>query len=164
MLSHLAGRTRPCPRGKRQKRVSSRTGGIVPEPHQYTSMEHLPPSLEAQQDQIQQCMAQLGLRTMTVSSRKSVPGMRNGSSAEEILDNIQGLDEVQGWTQGYNGDKTQLGAQAEDTQCVHSAQGRGCSLSGCAGGRQLSPCPGAAKGAEREPRLHFGICCLGPGG
>lgn len=38
MLSHLAGRTRPCPRGKRQKRVSSRTGGIVPEPHQYTSM------------------------------------------------------------------------------------------------------------------------------
>lgn len=34
MLSHLAGRTRPCPKVKRQKRVSSSTGGIVPEPPQ----------------------------------------------------------------------------------------------------------------------------------
>lgn len=66
-------------------------------------------------------MAQLGLW----SSRKSVPGIRNGSSAEEILDNTQGLDEAQGCTQGWNEDKIHLGAQAEDTQCVHSAQGKG---------------------------------------
>lgn len=52
---------------------------------------------------------------------KSVTGTRNGSSAE-ILDNIQGLDEVQGWTWGYDEDKIHLGAQAQDAQCVHSAE------------------------------------------
>lgn len=78
--------------------------------------EYLPTNSEAPKTS-NPAMAQLG----PWSSRKSVPGIRNGSSAEEILDNTQGLDGAQGW----NEDKIHLGAQAEDTQCVHSAQGKG---------------------------------------
>lgn len=62
-------------------------------------------------------MAQMDLWDMAVSSmEKGVTWIRDGSSAEEILDNVQGLDQVQDWTQGCNKDKIYLGVKAQNIQ------------------------------------------------
>lgn len=152
MLPHLAGRTWPCPKAKRQKRMSSSTGGIVPEPPSNTSMETSShqfrgpttsnPAVQGtagpmEHDRVQQGKVLLESGTAPVQKRFWTTS-RGWTRFRAALRAIMRI-------------KFSLGHRLRmHNVCTQQspAQGKGCSLSGCAGGRQLSPSPGAAKGVK----------------